>query len=247
VTNLPPYVEHRLRRNQPSDCGVVPISTPVISFGGPVSASVATLGLNPSWNEFLNDAKAELSGKLRRLETLTSLGAARLETAPTDVVSRVVVACDCYFQTNPYRWWFNQLEPLLNAVGASYYDGSACHLDLVQWATYPIWRQLGPTVRRRLLGEDVPFLAEQLNDSGLRLLLLNGRSVIDAFASAFEAHMEEVERVAATRVFQGELHGTRVIGWSTNIQSSFGVTNLLREAIASRLHELHQWSNEELI
>ena len=36
---------------------------------------------------------------------------------------------------NPYSW-FNPLEALLNAAaGASYYKRSACHLDLVQWAT----------------------------------------------------------------------------------------------------------------
>ena len=71
------------------------------------------------------------------------------------------------------------------------------------------------------------------------LLLLNGKSVVAAFADAFQAHMEEIERVAATRIFLGELSGIRVVGWSTNIQSSFGVTNALRQAIAERLHELH--------
>jgi hypothetical protein len=238
LTKVPIHVERRIRRRQPSDCGVVPTSTPVISFGALESASVATLGLNPSWHEFLDDGRAELAEKRRRLETLASLGTDRLEIASIDLVARVALACNRYFQTNPYRW-FSQLEPFVRATGASYYNGSACHLDLVQWATFPVLGELRPAVRRRLLNEDVPFLAEQLTHAKLRLLLLNGKSVVAAFADAFQAHMEEIERVAATRIFLGELSGIRVVGWSTNIQSSFGVTNALRQAIAERLHELH--------
>jgi hypothetical protein len=34
---------------------VVAGSTPVIAFGDPGAATVATLGINPSWREFLAD------------------------------------------------------------------------------------------------------------------------------------------------------------------------------------------------
>ena len=48
----PGYVEDRIRRPAPERCFVVPASTPVVAFGNPGVARVATLGLNPSRIEF---------------------------------------------------------------------------------------------------------------------------------------------------------------------------------------------------
>jgi hypothetical protein len=36
-----------------------------------------------------------------------------------------------------YRLWFGWLEGLLGARADSYLDGSAYHLDVVDWATKP--------------------------------------------------------------------------------------------------------------
>lgn len=49
-------------------------STPVVAFGDPTLATVATLGINPSASEFLKDG-ALRTGAERRLATLESLGA----------------------------------------------------------------------------------------------------------------------------------------------------------------------------
>jgi hypothetical protein len=54
---------------------VVTGSSPVVAFGDPRNASVATLGINPSWHEFLADDGSLFSGSKRRLATLTSLNA----------------------------------------------------------------------------------------------------------------------------------------------------------------------------
>ena len=56
---------------------VVPGSTPVVAFGDPFVATVATLGINPSLREFLNGGQF-LDGPSRRLATLRSLGAESL-------------------------------------------------------------------------------------------------------------------------------------------------------------------------
>jgi hypothetical protein len=56
----PDYVEQRLRRPPSSDSMVVAGSTPVIAFGNPGGARVATLGLNPSRQEFLDVSGNEL-------------------------------------------------------------------------------------------------------------------------------------------------------------------------------------------
>jgi hypothetical protein len=153
----------------------------------------------------------------------------------------VFADCNGYFQRQPYRW-FNAFRPVLKACGASFDDGTACHLDLVQWATDPTWGKLQPiSIRKQLLTEDAPFLAEQLKNERLRLLLVNGTSVIRQLRRTLAPQLEELKPITGyahvdTRLFAGTLYDrVRVIGWSTNLQSSFGVTNELREVLASRV------------
>jgi hypothetical protein len=138
-----------VRRSPPADAPVVPGSTPVVAFGDPRAAEVATLGINPSAHEFTEDG-ALLAGGQRRLATLRSLGADALDRLSTAQVARVVADCSAYFDRRPYRRWFDPLDRLQrSATGASYYDATACHLDLVQWATDPVWGHIpDPRVRQ---------------------------------------------------------------------------------------------------
>src|SRR5438552_3663439 len=94
---------------------------PVPAFGDPSTASVATLGLNPSNREFVDDDGCELEGDARRFHTLASLGLARWEQADTRHLELVLHSCRCYFQRNPYDRWFRRLDQLLAATGTSYY------------------------------------------------------------------------------------------------------------------------------
>lgn len=235
--NIPDYVIERVRRAPSAGSCIVPGSTPVVAFGNARVARVATLGLNPSRIEFLDRAGRELPEPQRRLETLRSLGLARLADAPEEVVARVVAGCDAYFQRNPYWQWFRPLEQVLARLGASYSAGSACHLDLVQWATDPTWSGLAEEVRQRLIAEDAAFLQCQLSEEHITTLLLNGRGVINAYVGACWLDLKQV-RVIADRSVRCEIlagtgpHGLQVIGWSTNLQSSFGVTKELRRMLA---------------
>ncbi|MDX1944236.1 MAG: hypothetical protein SFU86_02435, partial [Pirellulaceae bacterium] len=138
----------------------------------------------------------------------------------------------------------NWFRPILKACGASFDDGSACHLDLVQWATAPTWGKLRPaSTRKQLLAEDAAFLAEQLKNERLRLLLVNGMSVIRELRRTLAPNLDELEPIIGyahvdTRLFTGNVFDrVRVIGWSTNLQSSFGVTTELREELAKRVGE----------
>lgn len=240
---IPDYVERRLRRLPSESSAVVPGSTPVVAFGNPAGARAATLGLNPSRQEFLDTHGKELDNHRRRFETLVSLGVPSLASASDDVISAVLSACNEYFQRNPYRAWFDQLDEILRATGASYYDGSACHLDLVQWATDPTWNGLSSVVRRRLLGEDSRFFLEQLRREKIELLLLNGSGVIRGVQRSLGRSLSEKSvpitvRTVTARFVTGYIEGVKVVGWSTNIQSSFGVTKELRGRIAERVSEL---------
>ncbi len=237
------YVEERIRRPAPRDAAVVPGSTPVIAFGDPNTSRVATLGLNPSRAEFLSRAGRLLDSD-RRFETLTSLGTENLTDASDQQVARVWEGCRTYFQRNPYRRWFDQLERILAGIGASYYSGSACHLDLVQWATDPVWSRLNSQAIVRLMLDDVPFLRRQLMTSPVELVLLNGRRVLDEFQLALNSRLEmQDDRLTggrtSTSLYTGTLSsGVRVIGWSMNLQSSYGITKELRVRLTERVAAL---------
>ena len=77
------------------------------------------------------------------------------------------------------------MEQLLTSSGAgSYLKGSACHLDLVQWATVQPQGQLPAAAWQRLVAEDREFLRWQLAHANVSLVLINGTSVIDGLLAA---------------------------------------------------------------
>ncbi len=240
------YIEERIRRQAPAGLNIVPHSTPVVSFGDAQFAKVATLGLNPSRLEFLDNGGTLLDGWKRRLATHESLGTADLKRASLKLVMQVLNDCNSYFQRRPYWGWFQQLGPLLEACGAKYCDGSACHLDLVQWATDPTWRKLPAAMGTKLIAEDAKFLASQLKQENLRLLLVNGRGVLRQLcrSMAGDLELQEIKRIEGcakvpTRLFSGRIfRRVQVVAWSTNLQSSFGVTSELRAELPKRIAAL---------
>ena len=242
MTAIPDYIQQRICHPIPANSYVVPGSTPVVAFGNARTATVATLGLNPSSREFLHSNGNELVGDSRRLATHRSLGTSDLANAPASKIEQVLQDCDSYFQRKPYGKWFDKLEQVLQACGASYYDGSACHLDLVQWATKPTWGNLRPReLQNRLIDADAEFLRQQVSNENIRLLLVNGKGVTDQLRRKCDAKLQEVDRIRGynTRFFAGTVFNrVCVIAWSTNLQSSFGVTSELRTEIARHVAQL---------
>ena len=225
---VPEYIENRIRQRKPDGIPVVPGSTPVVAFGDVRNAEVATLGWNPSKVEFLDRHGDELKGAEQRLETLSSLGGSDLSLATVHSIRSVFEGCNGYFQRRPYRRWFDRLEKILCVLGKSYYAGTACHLDLVQWATDPTWGRLEPTHKKTLLEADLPFLLKQLSQEHIGLLLLNGSGIARAYSEMLGCELTEtvVTGKISLKLFSGwTAHGARVIGWNKNIQSSFGVSN----------------------
>ncbi len=239
---VPEYIARRIRRPIPNGSSVVPGSTPVVSFGNSRVATTATLGINPSRVEFL-DSSGNLLTDNRRLSTHESLGVTSLADASPGTISQVLDDCDNYFSLNPYRRWFDQLETILNQSEASYYDGTACHLDLIQWATDPTWGGLDKSQKTTLLTADTQFLLDQLTNESLSVLFVNGSAVIRQLRRSLDIEFAEQSPITGfarhdTRFFTGTIAGITVVGWSTNIQSSFGVSNELRREIALRSSEL---------
>lgn len=99
--NIPDYITAMARRTAPLSAPVVPSSTPVVSFGDPRVAKVATLGINPSVNEFFEDGIL-LRGPARRLATVESLGATSCDLLTDEQVETVVAECWSYFRRQPF-------------------------------------------------------------------------------------------------------------------------------------------------
>lgn len=246
AAHVPIYIEKRIRRPIPAESNVVAGSTPVVAFGNARSTAVATLGLNPSRREFLDNRGEELIESKRRLATHKSLGSSELSNASDGQVKQVLLDCDSYFQRNPYWNWFQDLEDILRRCGASYKDGSACHLDLVQWATDPTWSKLKPNkLKHQLIDADAGFLRKQLINENIELLLVNGNGVIEQVRRKFGASIEQVDYIDGlwhypVRFYVGQIFGqVRVISWSLNLQSSHGVTNELKLAVAARVADIN--------
>ena len=146
------YIENRIKQN-PNNPEILQMSTPVICFGNMFNSKVATLGLNPSNKEFVNDKNVFWSGINLRFQNCFSLSQNDLTRLNSDQTELILQYSLKYFNNhNPYREWFNCIENnVLSKLDISYYNGTCCHLDLVQWATSKKWRDVPPDNRTSLL------------------------------------------------------------------------------------------------
>ena len=221
---------------------VIPWASPVPFFGDPLTSVAASLGINPSKHEFLDEAGDELRGEFRRLHTLSSLGLSSWQDAEDSHLRQIHEGCIRDFAGNPYDLWFGKLESILNRINLSYYDGlsRACHLDLVPFATRQVWRHLTSQESSRLLKASGRAFGLILRDSQVRVLILNGRSVVRHFERHSGVRLSRTSMptwsIQSGRVrgvgFRGlvdsvaGIHLGRallVLGFNHNIQSSFGV------------------------
>ena len=236
-----------------SGTSVIPWSCPVPAFGDISESKVATLGLNPSNREFVDGLGKELDGPFRRFHTLKSLGLSHWSEANVRHLRLIMDSCCAYFQKNPYDGWFRKLDEIISGTNASYYDSfaSACHLDLIPYATACKWTELSQHERSSLLTAAGDTLGLLLRDSPVRILVLNGKSVVDQFQEIAGVQLEKqamhdwsLPRKSHSDVsgfaFKGtvrDLSGVRlerdvlVLGFNHNVQSSFGVTTQVTTAI----------------
>ena len=196
-SNLNETLETMIKQmNSPEvrDTRIIPCASPVPSFGD-LRSGLATLGLNPSPLEFVGDYRYRnpLRGADRRLHTRESLGLATWSDVEDEHIQQIWDACRAYFSNNPYRRWFDPLNDLIAPAGYSYYAPlrNACHLDLVPYATYDTWSRLSYEQQTRLRQAASDTLGYLLRDSSVRILVLNGRSVIQEFQSTTDSRLTE--------------------------------------------------------
>ena len=244
---------HRLDTPQLRELCVIPWAAPVLSFGNPSQSKVATLGINPSNREFVDLAGNELRGSERRFHTLGSLAIECWSDATNYHLKLVQESCNNYFTGNPYDGWFNALDKLIFGANVSYYGlfSEACHLDLVPYATACKWTDLSSVQRNELLKSGGNALGVLLRESPIEILVVNGQSVVENLQQIGACKFDKVAipdwtlpRRASSGVtgyaYTGKLHqisgidlGRKIsiLGYSHNIQSSFGVTTQVKSAI----------------
>jgi hypothetical protein len=242
-----------------AESNVITWGSPVPSFGDLSFAKIATVGLNPSNREFVDGSGKELSGTNRRFHTLNSLGLRQWDDIKQSHLTTIAESCQEYFNRNPYDGWFKKLDNLISGTSMSYYfpSSQACHLDLIPYATSTKWTDLSSEQKNTLLKISRDSLARLLNNSSIRLLVLNGNSVVENFQKLSNLKFEKIHMPSwnlnrkATSGVEGyaykgvieSLAGIKlknkiyVLGYNHNIQSSFGVTLKVQFSIRNWISE----------
>lgn len=240
------FLLDQLDRGMFDGTDVLAWGAPVPVFGDIDSARLVTLGINPSSREFVDETGRELADAARRFPTLHSLGLHRWADADFTHIRSIERACRAYFTGNPYDGWFRRLDQVISGTSSPFYAPMfpACHLDLVPYATSRRWGTLSRADRDRLLEVGMQILGELLAESPARVLILNGKTVVEQFQRAAGIKLEPREmaewelprsegppvRGIAYEGWAFEVagrplgRGVRLLGYNHNIQSSFGVT-----------------------
>lgn len=219
-------VIERAMATYPSISQLVEFSTPVVSFGYPKVAKVATLGINPSSNEFQigNGNKNLLPAAAKRLIDTEVLGVSKPSSLGREAAIKVVEGCYSYFKNHPYEWFEDLQQYALTPTGTSFESGSACHLDLVQWATDPVWqdKRMPKDIKKLLLDADKEFLEYQLTAYDFSYVFLNGSTVLGQVEKLNLLNLEQVGEVrfnqsgTKSRIVAGQLGSKKFIGWGIN-------------------------------
>jgi len=209
----------------PSNAPIVQGSTPVVSFGDCTNAKVATLGINPSYEEFQDSDGQLLKTEYKRLIDHESLGGNFQSGLTESQAERVVTGCSAYFINRPFQWFDEIEEVVLKPNGFNYRSGEACHLDVIQWATNPIWSKI-PNQKECLamLESDSEFLRFQITSQKYEFIFLNGNTVVKQVKSLNLVNLRQSgftpigHGIRKSRLWVGELGDTKFIGWNLNIQ-----------------------------
>lgn len=233
----------RLRKNPPVDSSIVPGSLPILSFGDHRVANVVTIGLNPSDQEFFSK-DVWLNGESRRVPSLLSLGIEKASDITDEQIKEIYHEQISYFSRNPLTSWFNAQNRILkNALKSDYFDGSACHLDLVQWATKPKQRHLPADVWQSLVAADRDFLEWQLRTTSATTVVMISKGTVNALVdSGIAPELQEVklqiEGISQTMTFYfGESEGKIWLGWNLALYQAVAgqLVDLLIETIRNHI------------
>ena len=235
--NLEELLVNRVMRANPTGLNVVSGSLPLTHFGQIESARTVTVGINPSVREFClsKNPRQLLPTKAKRVIDREVLGLKDYAVPSRGDALRAVDSFTRYFEGPNYLSWFTQLQKwALDPVGRSYFDGTVAHLDLVQWATDPVWGELPVGVKEELVSADANFLSEQIRLIRPELVLFNGATVVNEMSKYDQFEIEESGLIPGAEPFKyfiGMCGSSRAIGWSLNIQRQPDSGNAAKSAL----------------
>jgi len=237
---------------------IIQWAPPIICFGNIDKSKIATVGINPSNKEFVNNMGIEITGYKRRFPTLQSLNIQNWNEINESHVYKIKDSYENYFKNNSYDIWFKKLDFILSECGFSFYFPSynACHIDLVPFTTKLKWGSLKPYVKLELINHSNYVIEKVLAESSIETLILNGQSVVDIFKASYNCDFikREISSLDLFRkngmnvkgiIYQGASGITnkngnqiKVIGYNHNIQSSFGITNAVLKSIKIEIFKI---------
>lgn len=219
------------RAKRPVSPSSVPGSLPVLFFGDLLTAKVASVGLNPSKQEYLTSSGHELAGSARRFETLGSLGSHERASLTDKQCARAIETMRAYFRPGkPIYGWFRALDRVLESMGYRYEKGEAAHLDLVQEATDPTWSALKsqrPNEADALLETDLPFLLWEIETFPIEAIVCNGRTAFDTLSRRLGASIDQAGALARVKWYAGSAsvgsRAVRIFGWNIPLARATGL------------------------
>jgi len=156
-------------------------TTPVPFFGDYQNASVVTLSLNPSSDEFLSQERRLVHLRDLKLSENFYKDGNRLDE--TLLARRIFDGLENYFEQETwYKDWFEKPEKALNiGLNASYRSEivqklgglKACHTDLSPWATKS-WRRLNSLTKNSMIHENGNFLSWFLSLDHFKQIVILG-------------------------------------------------------------------------
>lgn len=230
----------RIVENEPERF-VVPGSTPVISFGDFTKAKLLTVSINPSSLEFATKGKL-FPETQKRLVDKEALGIDLRAELLEEHAERIWKGCQAYFKVNPYIW-FESIGSLLSTIEYSYLEGNAAHVDLVQWSTFPAWKDIPKEAQRNFITKDLNFLEYQISMPNVEILVVNGLQVVNTLKelNGFKIEVKEElkyksgDKSKTCRLLVGVgPHGKKIVGWTSTIKS-LQVSNEERSRIYKEL------------
>jgi hypothetical protein len=237
MSHVPDFVAERIK-TPASLKYIVEESTPVVCFGDITKAKALTIGINPSSSEFtklVEKQRVLLTGGERKLADLKYLGAKETQELSDDQVSQVWQGCLDYFDGPYYKWFLKMQDTILSPLNFSYVGRTAAHLDLIQWATDPLWQKMDdedPKEAAAHLKADLPFLIKQIESSDVEFIFLSGTPVVESLTELFD--LKFVAKTAAegkskqNSLYIGKWKNTVVLGTSMNVPDS-NTSNAHRE------------------
>ena len=189
---------------------------------------VATVGLNPSWTEFVTPKK-DWRRLPDRLPAVMDKGKENRGEITGEQAERIAEARSQYFTTNertPHPW-FKVLQGVMSGakMKSAYKNGTAIHLDLVACATWQEWGKLTAAAKTTLIDNCFPkFEATIAKLPANVLLLLDGRTVFETVKVHCNAEVNIQETVGDSpglEVWRGRLAakygGREFIAWSNPV------------------------------